>query len=360
MFTSLGETMFIMPACYHPTTTLSIDDDSTFLEMLSAEISDKIPMMCFDSPKKALDYTKNKHAYLPFTERCLIKNNDITSLNFQSIRHEIYNANRFKEIFISITDYDMPHQDGIELIRNMQFLPEINQYTHIILTGKASEHFKEKLKKLSSSIGYINKGDPDYLSKLLAAIETRQEKIFQWYSYIPARLLSKNPHENTSFLFEGEFSNLFNEYLQQKNICELYLFDKQGSYVFLDKKANLSWLFVRNDTGVDKTIKLAERYQAPKSVIQALKGKKVILSLYEEEDFNNKRKINWDDYLLPASVFKSNNTYLNFFPDLNRNTFGSSDYYYAFSQDFPNNNIDKNRILSYETYLASANEKENP
>lgn len=354
MFSPLDGSMFVLPACYHPSTLLSIDDDEAFSKTLSLLISGKINILCFNDPNEAINYIETKYNCLPFTTRCLVENNGQVELNFAAIRNGMYNRDRFKTIFVMVTDYDMPHVSGIELIKTMKFPAEVLQYAYIILTGKISDEFKGQLAELGAKKGYIGKNDPDYLKKLLDQFQDRTEKIFQWYSYSPARLLSRNQEEGTYFLFDGNFSPIFNNYLKDNNICEFYLFDQQGSYIFLDEEANLSWLFIRNEKGIDKSIKLATRYGAPQSVIASLKSKEVILSLYEKEDFENKKKINWQDYLIPASVFESDDKYLSFFPGLIPNNNGEkkiTSYYYAFTDHFPENSVKKENILSYQDFL---------
>jgi CheY-like chemotaxis protein len=355
MFTSLGDSLFVMPVCYHPTTVLSVDDDEAFLNILSLQLSNKLSLLCFSNPNAALEYSKNSHHYFPFTSRCLTDENDSVKFNFMSIRNEIYNHDRFKEIAINVTDYDMPHTSGIELIKTMEFQPEVPNYSHIILTGKISDEFKAKIASLGLSGEYIGKDDPDYVNKLLNLIEKRTGKIFQWASYVPARILSRNDKEKTSVLFDGNFATLFNDYVKNNNICEFYLFDKQGSYLFLDDEANLSWLFIRGEQGMANSIELAIHYGAPQSVIDALKSKEFILSLYEKEDFEKRKSIVWDDYLLPAKIFESDKKYLDFFPNLIHLTddgrIATPKYYYAFTDKFPEHGIEKDKVLSYQTFL---------
>lgn len=357
MFSSMDGSLFIMPACYYPTRALSVDDDKSFLDMLLIEVSDKISILCFDQPEKAMDYIKSNHQYFPFTERCLVQNGNNTELNFMAIRNELYNADRFKIIFVVVTDYDMPGIDGIELIHTMEFPKEISQYNLVIMTGKISDGFKEKLARLGLNTEYISKDDPEAIKKLLELIKKRSCKIFQWYSYVPARILSHDPNERTSFLFDGNFAPILNSHIQENGICEFYLFDKQGSYLFLNESAKLSWLFMRNEMGIANSIQKATYYDAPKSVIDALKSKEVILSLYEKEDFEARKNINWSEYLLPAKVFESDDTYLSFFPDLISESQKAqhlpTKYYYAFTEQFPENGIDTSKILSYKKFLEA-------
>jgi len=355
MFSAIDDSLFIMPICYHPTTVLSVDDDIDFLKNLSLRVSDKLVLLSFDSPKKAMEYTKNQHSHLPFTNRCLIEKNGTTTFDIFSVRNEIYNKDRFEEIIISVTDYDMPYKDGIELVKSMEFPEEVSQYSHIFLTGKFSADFKDKLAKIGLSTEYIGKEDPDFVNKLMALIEKRSAMIFQRYSYSPARILSANKNERVTVLFDGNFAPIFNAFIKENNICELYLFDKQGSFMFLDDNANLSWLFVRNEYGIENSITLANHYGAPNYVINALKNKDIILSLYEKEDFEKIGKINWDDYLCPATIFESNDKYLNFFLKCSLEPLTTNKdlkkYYYAFTNKFPNHGIDTNKIFSYQQFL---------
>lgn len=340
------DAMFNFPVCFHPTTILSVDDDVAFLEILSAQLSDTLALLCFNEPQKAIDHTKNHHNYLPFRERCFKEGTtEQEQIDLKAIREEIYNKNRFNEVYINVTDYDMPHINGIDLTKTMEFKPEIPRYSHIFLTGKISDDFKRKI----HNEDYIGKDDPNYIEHLLAVIEKRALSIFQMYSHEVVRALSRDLKEKPTVLFDGNFTAIFNDYIVNNNICEFYLFDRQGSFMLLDKDTDFSWLFVRNDKGILNSIELAKEFGAPQNVIDALESKKFILSLYEREDFESRNKIDWDKYLLPASEFISNDTYLRFWRDLNEEP--APKYYYAFTKDFPENGIDKDKVLSYNQFL---------
>lgn len=353
MFYAMDGNMFVMPLCYHPTTVLSVDDDVDFSNILQLSIDTKMPLLCFNNPEEARNHMKNNHHYLPFSSRCVKEVNEKSVFDLKAIRDELYNKNRFKEIFVSVTDYDMPHISGIELIKSMEFSSEISQYGHIILTGKISDEFKSQIQKLHLADGYIGKDDPDYVEKLVNLADIRSKKIFQLYSYPPARLLSQNTEEKPSILFDGNFVEVFNQYIAENSICEFYLFDKQGSYVFLDENANLSWLIVRNNKGMEHSIQRAQKYGAPQSIIDSLKSDKYILSLYEEEDFQRIKPTEWEDYILPANTFESNANYLGFFTDLVPDDKMDAKYYYAFTDVFPEHGIKREDVLSYKDFIES-------
>jgi CheY-like chemotaxis protein len=347
-FKDRGTEMFVRPVCYHPTTVLSVDDDAAFSNILQLSVDDAFPLLCFNDPEKAKNFIKKEQLYYPFLSRCMKDN----QFNILAMRRELYNKDRFKEIIISVTDYDMPHISGIELIKSMEFPVEISQHGHIILTGKASDEFKEQLKAIDSSRSYIGKNDSDYVSKLIEIVKNRSRTIFSWYSYPVARVLSRDIEERAFMFFDGNFNNVFDKYLKEYNICEFYIFDRQGSYVFLDKDANLSWLIIRNEVGVEQSIQRARQYGAPVSVIDALRSRKYILSLYEEEDFQCVKPTDWSPYLIEAHLFESDEQYLSFFDDLILEGEGSKPiYYYAFTNKFPNHGIDTSKVLSYHEYM---------
>lgn len=348
MFSSFGASgsFFVMPVCYHPTTVMMVDDDAEFSKTLALYMTDRLSFVSFSSTDSAIDYVKNTFHHSMFTNRCLSHTAQKHQLDFLAIRNEVYNVNRFKEILISIVDYDMPNKNGLELINTMEFPPEVLFNAYIMLSGSITSALDPRIAGQNIANSFISKASPDFADKLMLMVNEKCESIFQWYSYMPARMLAADPTEMTSFLSDKNCVQLLDDYVRDNNVCEMYLFDKQGSYLFLDKDANLSWMFVRNELGVENTIRLADKYHAPQFVIDALKGREVILSLYEKEDFERIKTINWDNYILPATTFKSSNQYVERLGISSQST-----YYYAFSKVFPEHGIDKSKILSYQTFL---------
>lgn len=464
---------FMMPVCYHPTTVLVVDDERQFLEALELEVSDHLPLLCFDKPEAALEYIKNsRELQIPFagrlhfsgkpdTKACgfarmmdsavqdiihpcpkgiriisskpkeaitntesenlpkihetvsnfkhsqyiltevsfyyynhsnefewiasdpiileqlsaafpqevndlsdeqLAKITNITnhhrpeklSFAFREIRQESYNKSRFGEIILVSTDYDMPNKDGIEFIKAAVFPGTTLEHITIIFTGKISDEFKQKLKTLSLPTEYIGKKDSERFKKFLKTVKEKTSRVFQECSYKALTILSQDKNEDACFIFDKEFGKILTAHLEANNICEMYLFDRQGSYLFLDDKANLSWFVIRSEKGMENGIQKAIKHGAPQAVVNALKTKQFVLSLYEEDDFLRWRgkKIDWSKYLHPASVFESkiNNQKV---LDVQTNDFDDKPkkFYYAFVRDFPESGIDKNKILSYQEFL---------
>ena len=348
MFEPIHELFCILPICYRPMTVMLVDDDPDFLKALSDQLSDKYPVVTFTDPDKAIRYFEEINAKLfeQWVESVLP---DTTSL-VQQARQEIYNPDRFKQILVSVVDYDMPNKNGFDVMNIMgrPITREMSSHSYILLTGKKLSDMDAKTKKKLKEKDFISKWDSDFVSQLQDRIHGKSTYTFQWMAYTPARQLTQDTTQRTNFLFDGNFLPILNDHIEKHHVCEIYLFDKQGSFLFLDKNGKLSWLFIRSDLGMSNTISLAQKYHAPTWVTDALRSKEKLLTLYEEKDFERIKTIDWEQYMLPATVFKDDNRYLEFF-----HLSPHSDYYYAFTDKFPNHGIDETKILSYQRYLDS-------
>ena len=314
------------------------------------------------------------------------------NFSITEVRNEPYNRHRIEEIILVSTDYDMPGKNGIEFIKTVAFPGITLEHVLIILTGKNSEEFKQRLQTLSLPTEYIEKDDMEYFNKLAKLVDKKTSLVFQDCSRTVLRILSEDVNEEACFVFDKTFGDIFTSYLKENNICEMYLYDRQGSYLLLDENADASWFIMRSEKGMENSIQKALEYGAPESVIDALNTRKVVLSLYEDSDFSSlynklmnielelakekkkkkkegeeieaepepeiKIEIDWDKYLHPACVFESK---INRLEAVGIQSEGVSEsngtvhnYYYAFIKEFPDHDIDKSRILSYKEFLKEA------
>lgn len=149
----------------------------------------------------------------------------------------------------------------------------------------------------------------------MKAVEEKTSRVFPEGSYKALTVLSQDKNEDACFVFEKEFGKIFTSFLKENNICEMYLFDRQGSCLFLDESAHLSWFIMRSEKGMENSIQKSIQHHAPKEVTEALKTKQYVL-----KDSDHKLK----------------------------------KFYYAFIKDFPGSEIDKSNILSYQAFLNQA------
>lgn len=348
MFVLPGEdTFFLFPVSYHPRTVMLVDDDQDFLKQLSLQLSEHAPVVTFSNSDDAILHLKKY--YTALKDSWLFKNDDSIYESLEKSRQTFYNQERFKGISTVVLDYEMPNKDGFAMIieTSETALRQPSYHNTVILTGKRFSEFDTEFAEYNTAKNYISKWDPESINQLLEIL-AKPPTAFQWMSYVIDNKFSKNPVEKSLVLRDGNFLPILNETMKSNQLCEFTLFDRQGSVMFLDNKGKPSWLFVRNETGIQNTLSLAEKLKAPKSVMSALESKKVILSLYEEPDYSVLSSINWDEYLLPASKL---DTDLRFLETVEDNA--QSPYYYAYTEQFPAFKLDRSKVFSYKDYLNS-------
>jgi CheY-like chemotaxis protein len=337
----------MLPVCMHPMTIMLVDDDEAFLRELSNQLAETFLLLTFSKPAEAIAYFEQQNSGLFNHWMGLYK--DTTKL-VQRMREVMYNKNRFKGIVVSVIDYEMPDKSGFDLINTMgvSIFSEMMFHSYILLTGKRFSGIDKKLAAMTVGREFISKWDPDRISQLSMDIAKKTACAFQSLSYPLARFLSMDPMQQTNVLFDSSLLPIINDYIQKQRICEMYLFDKQGSFIFLDEEANPHWFFIRNNRGMVNTIELAKELHAPDWVIDALWSKEKLLSLYEEDDIANLKEIDWDSYMLPAHQFKGGQYpgFIKLSPQF--------DYFYAFTDKFPAYKIDKTKIVSYRSQLNEA------
>ena len=292
-----------MPAFFYPTTILLIDDDKQFLDKVVSVLSRHYKTIALNDPKEAVDFLTQKEGRSFFRGQKLSKklHEDILSL-----RLEAEDKGRFDDILISVIDYDMPNTSGFDVMKQVGLSDYYrkNEHLYILLTAKRASEFDKELAEDVVGREYISKYDVNHLEMLLTRIAQHTTSMYQRLSHEMATILAKDEREQTSFLNDGNFLPIFNTYLKEHDICEGYLVDRQGSLMFLDNQANFHWLFVRNEKGIANSIAMAKQYDAPELIIDKLKSKEYILSLYEKDDFEKKSPIDWEKYLLKATLFK--------------------------------------------------------
>lgn len=294
------DTFFLFPVSYHPRTVMLVDDDEGFLKQLSLQLSEHAPVVAFSNPDEAILHLKKY--YTALKDLWLFDTDDSIDASLEKSRQTFYNQERFKGISTVVLDYEMPNKDGFAMVieTSETALRQPSYHNTVLLTGKRFSEFDTEFTEFNTAKNYISKWDPERINQLLEVL-AKQPAAFQWMSYIIDNKLSRNPTEKSLVLRDGNFLPVLNDTMKSNQLCEFTLFDRQGSIMFLDDKGTPSWLFVRNETGIQNSLALAEKLKAPESIMRALESKNVILSLYEEPDYSTLSSINWDEYLLPGA-----------------------------------------------------------
>src|SRR5262249_5607152 len=154
----------------------------------------------------------------------------------------------------------------------------------------------------------IVKSIPDLPNRIVEDIHQLQKLYFLQLSDSLLNRFSTEKDELLCCLSDPAFIHYFNTLCQEKKIVEYYILDKNGSFILLDAKGNVSWLIVADEEMMNGYYQLANSNYVPNSIKQDLKNKKRILFCYSEQDYQT-HPSKWEPLLHPAKVLKGQKNY---------------------------------------------------
>lgn len=286
----------------HPISVLFLDDNKNFLTLLELELATSLEpyadtFFCA-TPEEAY---KLIQLYCKRTPN-IFKSNDKTEVDTITL-HQIdmdvgklhtliYEANRFKQIAIIIVDYQMPMLNGVDFCRSV-----LNKSLYkIMLTMQADKNVAVQAFNEGIINKFFLKKNENLYIELVNAIKDLANQHFEKLSSFIIEGLGA---EFKKLFYCDEFFKIFNSVKQQFNAIEYYLVDSSGSFLFLDEKANPTWLIIRSEKEILEQISILEGLEAPKSIVSSLKKREEFLFMPHDNDYKKPIK-EWSSFLFES------------------------------------------------------------
>jgi CheY-like chemotaxis protein len=273
--------------CYFPTTVLLIDDNRKFLKSLKLDLdSSKACYKTFDSPQSTLDFLFNEYQPNLFFNHWISKAQDedwdhrTIDINLRAIHRECHNPKRFSEVSALIVDFAMPEMTGLELCEKLKGQP----YKKVLLTCEADELIAVKAFNAGIIDKFIRKDVAKFATVINDTIAELQKKYFHNLLHTVINSLSKASDRSSGFLKDKIFIDFFESLIKQHNVCEFYLMDAEGSFMFLDIDGIPKWLVVKSEKEMSELADFAASEHADKSIVDALANRGQIPYFYTDEE----------------------------------------------------------------------------
>jgi CheY-like chemotaxis protein len=317
---------------YHPIKVVFLDDNRSFLDLLELEFGADINMLTFTNPDTALheisSHSKDKSpSFFKLMNNINgdSTNNRVFNFDVSNLLNFIYDKTRFAQVAILVIDYEMPDINGIEFCQKLKK----SKIFKIMLTAEADK---------DTAINAFNKGLIDrFLLKTSENFYTEirlatQELSHRYFRDFMLNLINGDG-SSLHALFDNElYQQLFFKVASQTKAVEYYLVDTSGSFLFLDKNANPTWLVIRNLEELTEQIDLLQGYELPEQLMRSVAKKEKLLFLLSEKDY--KKPISqWVNYLFDSKKLDDN-------------------YFYSIIQDQLTDSIDWTKVFSYSAYQA--------
>jgi CheY-like chemotaxis protein len=319
---------------YFPTTVTFIDDSPTFLSNLCLQLDPQLAFQLFSSPVEALrsvndsprPSSPSEPIFAPFRDRT---DEDVAqqviSLSVNTVRNQVYNAQRFRATSVVVVDYDMPGMNGLEFCRRMTD-PAVRK---IMLTGKADEHIAVQSFNEGIIHRFIRKQDVSAITSLNRAVRDMQGAYFDnvCQSIVDTLALSEY-----AFLCDEVLAERVAELSSSLGIVEHYISYCPGGLLMLDSKGAAYLLIIHTPETLRGVREIAVEQDAPAAFLAALDSGSSLPYFWQTEGNFPAQCPAWEDYMYPAKSLS-----------------GRQNYVYAVIPNPPGLQLE--RVQSYDSYL---------
>ena len=327
------------PPFYFPTNVVLLDDDTNFLRHFSLLLDPQLPCRPFSSATAALEQMNTQASLLhSFTELANITMSDDaedhTYLDLNKVHQLIYQPERFSQITVAIIDYDMPEMNGIEVCEKINH-PEIKK---ILLTGKADEKLAVEAFNSGLIHQFIQKSNDNVDNHVNRAVEKLQLEYFlEVASSVPITLTNGT----ASFLADREFNRNVRKSIGDNKIVEFYICENPRGLLMLDSAGNANFMFAISEDVLNTHYDMALASQAPEELLKLLKDKSYIPWFPPDGFYSGDSQPDWQNHLYKVDFSCGNN----------------EQNFYSLATSVPLEMIDVSRIVPFETYLKTFDEK---
>lgn len=284
------------PYLYFPSKLILIDDNHSFLENLSFELSHDFRPYIFSDPTDALDEIKNSKSLYDVAQPFLkvINNSEIDedgesySMDYMQIINFALKDNLKNEISVLIVDYSMPDMNGIDFCKLLKGI----KAKKIMLTGEAT--YSVAIDAFNEGIidKFIVKDTDTYLEELFNAIKSMENQYFN--------SLSDKLYINKYDLIGcSNYLEIFHEWKITNSIVEYYIVSKKGCVLGIDEKHKCYWILINTSDENEMYMSIAKESHSSKTISQIHTDEKQVYLLTNENKLDSAD--NWYNFIFPIS-----------------------------------------------------------
>lgn len=292
------------PTCFHhPVKVLFLDDNQAFLNVLSMEFGQKENFIMLTDPDEAMHLINQSREGAVESNLLKNKNNtdDAPCVNNNSLLDLIYEQSRFDNVAVLVVDYEMPAINGVEFCEKLKG----KTIFKILLTAEADKDIAISAFNNGTIDKFILKTNDNLYAELLNSIDELTNRYFNEQSQIPLKISD----DSLKSLFNDEqYKKVFHEIKRNGRAVEYYLVDGVGSFLFLSKNAEPTWLIVSDKRKAHEQAELLMGYGFTPDAIQKIKSQDSILFLLSDSEYKEPAS-QWGKYMFEAKRLDENYSY---------------------------------------------------
>jgi len=288
---------------YHPTKVVFLDDNQGFLDAMALELHEQENILMFTNPEMAMQLIKTSNESM-LQHTTIEEDNNNLDLNSNSITktsnliNMIYDPLRFNNVAVLVVDYSMPTINGVEFCKQLSD----KSIFKILVTAEADKDIAINAFNDGIIDKFILKTHANLFEQIKIYINELTNKYFMNFS----RDTLTNYGESLKLLLNNKpFKELFDSVAIESNAVEYYLADRLGSFLFLTKRGEPTWLLICDQDKVKSQVDLLKDYCFPEELIKGIEKKEDLLFLFSENEYKEDLG-NWEKYIFKSKKLDDN------------------------------------------------------
>ncbi len=284
---------------YYPTTIIMVDDNRSFLDSLALQLDDHIPIRRFTSPLSALQHINSRSPRVSLEEKCLsflqdARDNSLLRLDLTLIEQEISVPERYEDIAVVISDYNMPAKSGLELFSGIHD----SRIRKVLLTGVGDDRVAVSAFNEGAIHSFIKKSDPHLIAKINSAVSRLQHDYFAQTSAI----LQNTPAlKSPDFIKDLDFQDFFFALMDEHHIHEYYYVEEPVGFLVARPDGRLHRLLVMEEKELHTEVFRLRTLGAPDPVLQAVRRGQTLPWLWAHPaEYDDSEHFDWNEFMHPA------------------------------------------------------------
>lgn len=256
-----------LPLYAHPTLTVLVDDGSSFLKNLPLQDHAR---KVFHQADEALAWLTQspRHARAPLRVQHDLPACSVT-VDVEGIFRVSSRRERFAVPAVLVADFYMPHMNGLDFCRALQYLP----CKKILLVDAAEERMAIDAMNNGVIDRYVRKQDAEALPLLARQIAQMQQAWFLDQERVAHGLLAMHEY---SFLQCAAVAEVVRQLYQRHGFVEHYIFPQPNGILLIDGAGAAQLMVVETEAGMRAQYEIARDSGAPRPLLQALEQRQVL------------------------------------------------------------------------------------
>lgn len=268
-----------------PTLTILIDDNYDFLDLFARHLFSCDLLTKYYQTESVLTEQTAYKTVSDFKELEInLVEESMLETNLSNLHKIAYSRDRFNLLSSIVVDYDMPYKNGLELCKEFK-VPYVQKciLSNVMYENDVIEAFNKK--EINS---FMRKNERTFFITSGPIVEKMQNSFFD--------KITDGISNSIPILKNAEFKEFVTESAKKVNAVEMYLLDKNGSFLFLDADGKASGIISYNP--------LNSRFMREKAKLLSINLSEIEYFAYINLDDSKVANSNIDFYVSSISSFR--------------------------------------------------------